>query len=256
LSSSVVVSCRFKGLLLFHQHSKIERNYRRTVHLLREQSSLLWNRLRWLVHWHLWVLLWSVWIMPQQSFLPMPSQRRSSPSGNVHLGKYVHLQGHALLLRFVPVILQQHVWTLWLFDSRRWMLFQPFWRMHRHWKRKHSLHDQVWCHFEGGRLIVSSDYAQRILSLLFAITIHQCILGRVSFVLFSVLCNLSMQPLNGRQETSRQDEGKGHAYTRYYLFLSYLCCSSWVNIDYNRHNSIPFNVIPLQMFIFSSRARF
>ena len=45
-------------------------------------------------------------------------------------------------------------------------------------------------------------------------------------------------------------------HTRYYLFLSYLCCSSWVNIDYNRHNSIPFNVIPLQMFIFSSRARF
>lgn len=67
---------------------------------------------------------------------------------------------------------------------------------------------------------------------------------------FSVLCNLSMQPLSGSQ--NRTTRWRKRSYILCIIYFSYLFCSSWVNIDYNHHNSIPFNVILLQAFVYSS----
>ena len=72
------------------------------------------------------------------------SECRSFASRHLHSWQHVYVQGHALLLRPVSRIFQQHVWSLRLPHPRWRMLRQSFRGMHRDRRPEHQIQDQEW----------------------------------------------------------------------------------------------------------------
>lgn len=209
--------------------SKIERHHWWPVHLRHQLPPLLRHWLRWIVDWHDLCLLWSIRLLPQQSFLYLSEERRSSSYWNVHSGQHDDLQGHALLLPAVPFVFQQHVRTLWLLDSWRWLLWKPFRGMHRHHQPEHPLFDQIWCHFEGCRVRnprsseVHSIYRAKVHVIPFCCCLffHTYLFMMRSFAWFNSMCTLT----RSISSTVSLIRGKDHVFHSIRFFALFFFCS-------------------------------